>query len=121
VILNLAYVTLHQGDGLEAAALFAQSLALRQEYDVIADVLVMVGLAGVAAVTEQPAQAARLFGAAEALVNAIWADILPVDRAEYDRYVAAARAKLDEASFAAAWAEGRALSFEQAITEALDR
>jgi hypothetical protein len=33
--------------------------------------------------------------------------------------VAAARAQLDEAAFAAAWAEGRSLALEEAITLAL--
>jgi hypothetical protein len=35
--------------------------------------------------------------------------------------VAATRAKLDETTFAAAWAEGQALTLEQAIAEALNR
>jgi hypothetical protein len=46
---------------------------------------------------------------------------LPVpghDRAIYARYLAEARAITDEGTFAAAWEAGRALSFEQAITEA---
>ena len=45
----------------------------------------------------------------------------PIDRADYDRDVAAIRAQLDETTFAAAWAAGRALSLEQAIAEALNR
>ena len=43
----------------------------------------------------------------------------PFDRTEYDRYVAVARAQLDEAAFAVARAEGRAMSLNQAITDAL--
>jgi DNA-binding NarL/FixJ family response regulator len=45
--------------------------------------------------------------------------ILPDLRTDYDRYVAAARAQLGEDAFAASWAAGRALTLEQAITEAL--
>ena len=41
------------------------------------------------------------------------------DRREDDRNHELARAQLDEASFAAAWAAGRALPLEQAIAEAL--
>jgi hypothetical protein len=41
-------------------------------------------------------------------------------RADYDRFVAAAWDQLDAATFAAAWAEGRAMSLDQAIAEALD-
>jgi len=42
-------------------------------------------------------------------------------RTDYDRAVASVRAQLDEATFGAAWAEGQALTLEQAIAEALNR
>jgi hypothetical protein len=38
---------------------------------------------------------------------------------EYARDVAATRAQLDEADFTAAWAAGRALTWKQAVVEAL--
>lgn len=41
------------------------------------------------------------------------------DQLVHDRNVAAVRAQLDEATFAAAWAEGRAMILEQAIDYAL--
>jgi hypothetical protein len=47
--------------------------------------------------------------------------LLPDECASYERSVAEARARLDEANFAAAWAEGRAMMLEQAILFALDR
>ena len=43
----------------------------------------------------------------------------PSDRAEYERDLAAARAKLSEDAFAAAWAEGRTMTLEQAVEYAL--
>ena len=43
----------------------------------------------------------------------------PADRADHDRDVATVRAALGEAAFAAAWAQGRAMTMEQAIAEAL--
>ena len=46
--------------------------------------------------------------------------LAPADRADHDRDVAAVRAALGEAAFAAAWAEGRAMTMEQAIAEALN-
>jgi hypothetical protein len=58
--------------------------------------------------------------AAETLLNtsglslAAWPDV----HADYERYVAAVRAQLDEATFAAAWAAGRAMSLEQVVTDA---
>jgi len=43
----------------------------------------------------------------------------PIHRVEYDRTVAAIQTQLNEAAFAAAWAEGRAMTLEQAIAYAL--
>jgi predicted ATPase len=41
------------------------------------------------------------------------------DQAEFDHWLAAAHAQLDDAAFAAAWAEGQAMTLEQAIEYAL--
>jgi len=41
--------------------------------------------------------------------------------ASYDHDVTAARAGLDEATFAEAWAAGRAMTLDQAITYALNQ
>jgi hypothetical protein len=60
----------------------------------------------------QPERAVRLWGAAEALYDSIGKHTDYYDRA-------AARAQLDDATFAAAWAEGRAMTVEQAIAYAL--
>ena len=65
----------------------------------------------------QPARAARFLGATESLVvdgTAAW-------HFAHEHFVATVRAQLDEATFAAAWAEGQALTLEQAIAEALNR
>jgi DNA-binding CsgD family transcriptional regulator len=58
----------------------------------------------------------RLWGAADALREAMGTPIPPVYRADYERSVAAARAQLGEKAFAAAWAEGRSMTPEQALT-----
>jgi hypothetical protein len=58
--------------------------------------------------------------AAETLLDAIGlsVSVWPEVRADYDRYVAAARPQLDETTFAATWAEGQAMTLEQAIAYA---
>ena len=61
------------------------------------------------------AWAAQLWGAAEALRDAIGAPMPPVYHADYDRSVTASRAQLDEKTFAAAWAEGRTMSPEHTL------
>ncbi len=60
-------------------------------------------------------------GAAEVLGEAISFSMSPFVRAHYDYegYLAAARSQLDEEAWKAAWAEGKAMSPEQAIEYAL--
>ncbi len=73
---------------------------------------------------EQPLRgcSARLFGAAEGLLEAVGAAVynyyLP-DRSLYERTVSATRSQLGDAAFEEAQAEGRAMTFEQAVTYAL--
>jgi hypothetical protein len=81
----------------------------------------LAGLGSVAALDEEPERAARLWGAAERLRQAIGCRPGPAARATYERALAVARAQLGEEGFAAAWAEGRAIPLEQAIAEALNR
>jgi predicted ATPase len=67
---------------------------------------------------EAASRTARLLGAAERLRETIDRGLQPHERADHARSVQAARAVLGDAAFAAAWAEGRALSPEQAVAEA---
>jgi hypothetical protein len=48
-----------------------------------------------------------------------WHHAFPLERATLDRNVAELRTKLLEGSFNAAWAEGRAMTLEQAVAYAL--
>ena len=68
----------------------------------------------------RPARAARLLGAAEALRAASSAPRWPKARDDFDRLVSATRAQLEEAEYAAAWAEGQAMPIEAIIAEALE-
>ena len=74
------------------------------------------GWAGVEVAQGQPMWAARLWGAAEALREAIRAPLPPIERADYERAVAAACRSLGEQAFAAAWAQGRSMSLDQVLT-----
>ena len=60
-------------------------------------------------------RAATLSGAAEALRT----EMVPLDRVHYEQILAAARVQVDDATWAAAWAEGRAMPLEQAVAYAL--
>jgi DNA-binding NarL/FixJ family response regulator len=68
----------------------------------------------------QAVRSARLWGAAEALREAIGAGLVPVERHYYGLHIAAARAQLDRAAWQAAWNEGRTTSPERAIDYALE-
>jgi DNA-binding NarL/FixJ family response regulator len=63
-------------------------------------------------------RAARLFGAAEVLGEAV-GHLVPEEDALRAPYLVMVRSQLDEASWRAAWVEGRAMSMDQAIDYAL--
>jgi hypothetical protein len=66
-------------------------------------------------------QAARLFGAAAALREAISAPRPPAFRSYYERDLTAVRDRLGQEAFETAWAEGQGMTPEQAIEYALER
>jgi non-specific serine/threonine protein kinase len=81
---------------------------------------VLEHLAWAAAQMSQSRRAARLLGAAAVLLKAVEATgRRPRALEELESGVAPARAALGEAEWAAAFAEGQALSLKEAITEAL--
>jgi predicted ATPase len=112
----LAKVALRQGDYPAAHTLYEQSLAIAKEArDEEAIVACLDGLANVVLVEGEPAWAARLWGATETLGDTRGRFLPPVERVPYEQAVAAARAQLGEKDFAIAWADGRAMTPEQAL------
>ncbi len=112
----LGKVVAARGDYASARGLYEESLALSGELGeqwVIAACL--VGLGEVVAAQRQLAWAAQLWGAAEALRDALGVPIPPVELTDYERSVSAARVHLGERAFAAAWAQGRAMTPERAL------
>jgi hypothetical protein len=120
VQLALGYLALAQGDAPQAAACFTESLVRYRELGHQEGISVcLAGAAGAAGGLGQPARAARLFGAAEGLRARIGALGQPIERATHEQSVARVRAQLDQETFAAAWAAGRAMTLEQASACAL--
>jgi predicted ATPase/transcriptional regulator with XRE-family HTH domain len=80
-------------------------------------------LAAIAADENELERAARLWGAAEALLEKIEVLTYPhvPDRSLHQRQVADARDRLDQRTWAAAWAEGREMTGDQAVEYALKR
>jgi ATP/maltotriose-dependent transcriptional regulator MalT len=116
VLSVLGKVVAAQGDYATARTLHQESCAISSalgEQGMIAGCLVELG--EVIAAQQQFTWAAQLWGASEALREAISVPILPVERADYEDAISAARVHLGEKAFAAAWAQGRAGTPEQVL------
>ncbi len=117
---NLGRLELREGKLDTAEEVFSEALLLlHQVNDKRCAPHALEALAELAMAQGQRERAARLFGCAEAARKAVHNRLLPRERAEYDSKIAAAGAYLDEPAFATAWAEGEAMSLEQAIAYAL--
>ncbi len=116
----LGLVTLRQADYHRAAEFFVEGLRLSREVGFrwvtfeclvwLTDVFIALG---------QYDRAARVLGAAQVLREALGYRSSPQGQANRDRRLASMRRGLGQAAFAAHWAEGGAMSLEQAIEYAL--
>ncbi len=105
-----------EGDYAAARRQYEESLAISGELGetwMIARGL--VGLGVVVAAEHKLAWAVQLWGAAAALRDTLGVSIPPIERADYERSLSSARVHLGERAFAAAWAQGRAMTLQQAL------
>jgi predicted ATPase/DNA-binding CsgD family transcriptional regulator len=112
---GLGWVSLSKGEAARASAQWQETLGLLQEIGqqwFIA--LALEGLAAAAA-QEQPAWAARLWGAAERLRETIGGSIPPMVQNVYEPFLGTARAQLGERAFANLWSEGRQMTLETVL------
>jgi predicted ATPase/class 3 adenylate cyclase/Tfp pilus assembly protein PilF len=118
---NLGWAALVRGDLGRAKALHEESLVMcRERGDKLIGSESIEGLACAAEARGDADRATTLFGAAEALREAEGYQQAPRDNALREPYLAAARSRVDEAAWAAAWEKGRSMAFEEAITYALE-
>lgn len=125
---SVAQIIPHLGEALQeqnefeaTRALYQEGLALcRQIDDRRLVTWYLVGLARMASAQGRAAGAARLLGAAEALLELLGSSLPEFMSASLESSQSVARTALDEETFAAAWAEGRAMALEQALTAALE-
>jgi non-specific serine/threonine protein kinase len=75
--------------------------------------------ATLAAERQLPTAAARLFGAAEPVREAVGSQYAYPGRTRFEQAQARVRRELGEAAFGAAWAEGAALAIDDALAEAM--
>ena len=110
-----------QGDVDRAVRLYAESLGVVRELGAKWDCAACIeGLAAVAGAQGETARAVRLWSSAGAIREAIGAPLPPVDRPHRDSAHARLRGALGTATFDGLWAEGRAMTLEQAIAYALE-
>ena len=118
----LALVAVRLGDLAAARAALEEGVAVRRALgDEGGLAASFQGLAALAAAEGKAVKAARLFGAAEKVRERVGANLPNSELVEYHHNVAVARAQLSEDEFTAAWAEGRAMSLEEALDDALFR
>ena len=116
--LNLGFAALEEGDASEARKQLEESSELFRELGFTEYLaFALEGLAGLAAASDAPVEAARLLGRAEALREAAAASLGPFERRLHETTLAAVQEHLDAAALAEAWREGRA-DADQAAEEA---
>lgn len=120
ILTNYANLSRLQDHHARAAELYKEALVLRRDLTHKVGVAVCLeGLAGVALECGAPERAAALLGAAEVIRAACNAPVKPGDREQQERYAAQVYQHLPADRAVRNWAEGRALSYDQAIELAL--
>jgi predicted ATPase/DNA-binding CsgD family transcriptional regulator len=116
--LGLARLLDVQGDAAAARRLCQEGLNLLFESNVYKEYVAtsLEALAFVEARQGALRQAVRLWGAAHALREAIGTSMYPVHRVDYEHALTHVRAQMGEQTFSTAWAEGRLMTPEQALT-----
>jgi non-specific serine/threonine protein kinase len=119
---TLAEVAQAARDLERARDLFEEGLIVSAELgNEAAIVHCLEGLAAIAGAEGLIVRAARLWGAAAALLEKIEAVYTYVPNRSLHRSQAATRSLVDEAAWEAAWTEGRRMTAEQAVEYALER
>lgn len=117
---GLAATACHQGQCHLARSLYLDSLTTLQELGSRREMVgSLIGLAGVATEEVEVERAARLFGAAEAILLRLNARLSPIEDVDFSHYVARLRAH-NATQFDTAWISGRMLSLDEAVEYALE-
>lgn len=117
---GLGYVALSKGDHQQAREFLRESLVLERELGATPSLAAcLCGLAGLAGLCGDSLRAARLFGAAEALLERLGTNLEPADRLDQAQLIAHASSCLPASIWSEAWQEGHSLPLDLAIEEAL--
>jgi hypothetical protein len=117
---ELAHMQRYEGRYQQAEAAYRDTIRAWQKLGHRAAIAHQLeSFAFVAGAQAQLPRAARLLGAAASLREQIGIHMSSQERVENERELAGLRAGLDEQTFAALWAEGRALAMDAAIEYAI--
>ena len=119
-LINLGNLARSERDFPSARGMFEESLALYWRLGNqagIDDGITRLGF--VAFGQDQHSRAAKLFGAAEKVREALGSHLAPNQQETYDKQVSTLREVLGEDGFASTWSGGRAMTQEQAVEYAL--
>ncbi|MFN8472223.1 MAG: tetratricopeptide repeat protein [Anaerolineae bacterium] len=117
---NLGFVAYHDGDRMRATAFLRESLKINKALGLIEMIAVAItGLAGVYAAQTDAERAGRLLGAADAMLERTGRVLEPVDLADYRHILSLTRDALGDDRFGALFAEGHAMTLDEAVAYAL--
>jgi len=115
---DLGKAAMEQGDDQRAVSHYKEFLSLAWNWGIDRRIAEGVEQLASAVMDQQPEQAARLWGAAEALRQSSNSELFPYQKPDYDRNLDFLRSHLDGTALAACWAEGRAMNVKQAVENA---
>ena len=117
---EIAHIDRHEGNLDAAEAAYRETIVAWKRLGHRAAIAHQLeSFAFIAQHREDGPRAARLYGAAEALRDAIGIPMTEAEQDEYQAEVARLRQGMDDGAFTSAWAEGRGLTLEQAIVYAV--
>jgi len=118
---NLGYVALRAGNLTEARTIFAETARVFQkDGNTIGVVFTLEGLASLFVAVGKPEHAAYLVGWADAVRERIINPRPFLEQADVDKAIAACLARMGEVSFLDAYEEGKRMTFDQAVTYAVE-
>jgi predicted ATPase/DNA-binding SARP family transcriptional activator/DNA-binding CsgD family transcriptional regulator len=119
-LLSLGNAATLRGEPNQAMMLLREGIAMWVEFESKPNVAAgLEGLAEAVSALGEELRAVRLWGAAAALREVLDVPWSPVEQLLHEPQLIAARSRLDEAMWEAAFAEGRGMSFEEVVEYAL--
>jgi tetratricopeptide (TPR) repeat protein len=116
---NLGRAKARTGDLTGAAALLCESTELFIDIDYAIGIAHCLAAFGCLEALRDPARAARLLGAAAAIVEDTGSPFTVTDQRDFDEAVALSRGSLEPATWSAEWSAGRAMPPDEVVALAL--